>query len=125
MIQNIVKMSLKGWKLILNSHTAEVLLWAYSGYAIRRGVESVEEMNKARKGRIAKEKELEKLKAELAKKEQEAKAEKEKLDKQKQKEDEEYLEKVKREMEEAKKNDPMKKEIDRLLRSADRLLNED
>lgn len=123
MIQNIVKMSLKGWKLILNSHTAEVLLWAYSGYAIRRGVESVEEINKAKKGRIAKEKELEKLKAELSKKEQEAKAEKEKLEKQK--EAEEYLEKVKREMEEAKKNDPMKKEIDRLLRSADRLLNED
>lgn len=123
MIQNIVKMSLKGWKLILNSHTAEVLLWAYSGYAIRRGVESVEEISKARKDRIAAEKKLEMVKAEKAKKEAEAKAEKEKLDKQK--EDEEYLEKVKREMEEAKKNDPMKKEIDRLLRSADRLLNED
>ena len=121
MIQNIVKMSINGWKLILNSHTAEVLLWAYSGYAIRRGVESVEEINKARKRRIAKEKELEKLKAELAKKEQEAKAKKEAQEK----EAKENFERVKRELEEAKKNDPMKKEMERLLRKADRLLAED
>ena len=118
MVQQILTAGAKGWKAVFNSHTAEVLLYMYAGYEIRHCAEMVAAVRKARNGRIAKEKELERLKAEQEKKNVLAKAKREK-------EAEENYERVKRELEEAKKNDPMKKEMEHLLNQANRLLQED
>ena len=125
MIGTFVKAGIIGWKIIINSHAFEVLMMAYSGWALNDGYREikgkVKEHRKARKDIEEKEELLRNLEKEYE--EQQKKTAEEKA--QSKKEADEEFERVKRELEEAKKNDPMKKEMERLIRKSKALRSED